>query len=125
MTEEAKLIVAALQTSCEENGSCPDCPVNYWCHAKNGVRLEDAAADLIESLSEQLEQVTRERDAAVNELVKLEYPIPCESDELGGSEYCEENCRFKYPQKECWLLYFRECGVEVANDAQKGSDAKS
>lgn len=72
-----------------------------------------AVADMIESLSKQLEQVTRERDAAINELVKLEYPIPCESDELGGSEYCEENCRFKYPQKECWLLYFRERGVEV------------
>lgn len=89
MTEEAKLIVAALRTSCEENGSCPDCPVNYWCHAKNGVRIEDDAADLIESLSaeneilnaaigqlgtiechrdmleHELEQVTRERDAAV------------------------------------------------------------
>lgn len=55
MIEEAKLIVAALRTSCEENGSCPDCPVNYWCHAKNGDRLEEAAADLIESLSAQLE----------------------------------------------------------------------
>ena len=58
MIEEVKLIVAALRTSCEENGSCPDCPVNYWCHAKNGVRLEDAAADLIETLSKQLDDQT-------------------------------------------------------------------
>lgn len=62
MIEEAKLIVAALRTSCEENGSCPDCPVNYWCHEKNGVRLEDDAADIIESLSAQLEQAEKERD---------------------------------------------------------------
>lgn len=62
MTEEAKRCVDALRTSCEENGSCPDCPVEFWCHSKNGVSLEDAAADLIESLSTQLEQVTRERD---------------------------------------------------------------
>ena len=62
MTEEARLIVAALRTSCEENGSCPDCTINYWCHAKNGERLEDAAADIIESLTAQLEQVEMERD---------------------------------------------------------------
>ena len=62
MTEEAKLIVAALRTSCEGSGSCPDCPVNYWCYAKNGDRLEDDAADIIESLSAQLEQVEKERD---------------------------------------------------------------
>lgn len=106
MTEEAKFCVK----------SCRD-----WYQAfanlgegeKRPVKELLTTADLIESLSEQLEHVTRERDAAVNELVKLEYPIPCESDELGGSEYCEENCRFKYPQKECWLLYFRERGVEV------------
>lgn len=62
MIEEAKQIVAALRTSCEENGSCPDCPVNYWCHAKNGDRLDDAAADIIESLLAQLEEVENERD---------------------------------------------------------------
>lgn len=62
MNEEAKQIVAALRTSCEENGSCPDCPINYWCQAKNGVRLEDDAADIIESLIAQLEQVEMERD---------------------------------------------------------------
>lgn len=67
------------------------------------------AADLIEDFSKDIEQVKRERDMAINELVRLEYPIPCESDELSGSEYCEEGCKFRNPQKECWLEYFRRC----------------
>lgn len=126
MTEEAKWCVEALRDNIN-NGFLLVGGFNGSVHASEIIHL-------IESLSAQLEQVemerdglnillaqaqamletrTKERDAAVNELVKLEYPIPCESDEFGGSEYCEENCRFKYPQKECWLLYLRELGAEV------------
>lgn len=82
MTDEARKCVEALRTSCEENGSCPDCPIYYWCYAKNGVRLEDTAADLIERLSamldlevadnnklrEELKQAKRERDAAIEDI---------------------------------------------------------
>lgn len=66
--------------------------------------------DTHEKMFLELCQVKRERDAAVDILVGFEYPIPCESDELGGSEYCEEHCTFKAPQKECWLKYFEVRG---------------
>ena len=39
--------------------------------------------------------------------------IPCESDELACSEYCENHCSFSTPQKECWMEYFRRRDVEV------------
>lgn len=54
----------------------------------------------------------RERDAAMDQLVKFEYPIPCESDELALSEYCEKHCSFRTPQKECWMEYFSRRGVQ-------------
>lgn len=173
MTEEAKLIVAALRTSCEENGSCPDCPVNYWCHAKNGVRIEDDAADLIESLSEQLEQtenklsellyyvtggrfsktdystddmrrfvddynqstcdecdkcdeleqVTRERDAAFRHIKRgCRACSACRygDDTPENNEVCDK-C---IPNPEGYSEWQWE-GVEVTNDAQKGSYAES
>ena len=67
MTEKAKRIVAALRVVCDER-SCEGCPCSDWCHKRKVNCLDDDAADLIESLSAQLEQVTRERDAAVKDM---------------------------------------------------------
>ena len=62
MTEEAKLIVETLHY-CEESGArCGGCPSGVLrCLSPSKI------ADLIESLSAQLDQVTRERDAAVRD----------------------------------------------------------
>ena len=57
MTDEAKLIVVALRASCSDYDDCHECPVKKWCHRSclNG-SLDDDAANLIESLSTELEQ---------------------------------------------------------------------
>lgn len=68
MTKEAKRIVAALRVVCDER-SCEDCPCYDWCHMRKVNCLDDAAANMIESLSAQLDQVTRERDAAVEDMI--------------------------------------------------------
>lgn len=70
MTEEAKRVVAGLRYcyrhihcySIKDGERCPDYDS---CQKKvaDNVSRNDALADLIESLSAQLEQVTRERDA--------------------------------------------------------------
>lgn len=62
MTEEAKRCVDALRVRCRERDTCDGCPKDDYCHYHGGESLNDFAAHLIESLSEQLEQVTRERD---------------------------------------------------------------
>lgn len=67
MTEEVRKCVEILRY-CEESGArCGGCPSGETngipnCHSQSHI------ADLIESLSAQLEQVTRERDAAVEDL---------------------------------------------------------
>ena len=58
MTEEAKQCVKALRF--KEDFECIECPIPAGNCDENC--MLDVAADLIESLSEQLDQVTRERD---------------------------------------------------------------
>ena len=66
MTEEVRKCVEILRY-CEESGArCGGCPSGETngipnCHSQSHI------ADLIESLSAQLDQVTRERDAAVED----------------------------------------------------------
>lgn len=60
MTDEAKKIVDALRCDIE-------CDY-YMLKRCAAYKLEKDAADLIERLSEELEQVKRERDAAVNDM---------------------------------------------------------
>ena len=67
MTEEERKLVATLRY-CDpfkdNNAKCSECPTDgKYCIKKNGTIIQ-ASADLIESLSAQLDQVTRERDAA-------------------------------------------------------------
>lgn len=89
---------------CAEYGDCSaGCPYNP---------IKDCGNDLYSDAIAYIQQLERERDAAVKILVGLEYPIPCESDELGGSEYCEEGCKYKSPQKQCWSEYFGRLGVQ-------------
>lgn len=68
MTEEARNIVEALHMCPDPKCICRDCPVYV---PGKLCQNELKAADLIESLSEQLEQVTRERDVAIGQLNQL------------------------------------------------------
>lgn len=66
MNEEAKLIVETLRY-CEESGArCGGCPSGVLRCLSPG-----KIADLIKSLSEQLEQVTQERDAYLKSIEGL------------------------------------------------------
>lgn len=106
MTKEAKRMVAALRVVCDER-SCEGCPCSDWCYKRKVNCLDDDAADLIESLSEQLDQVTRERDALVEEIAHY-----CGNCKYADNEYGEEPCP---PQAEysepCQNWQWR--GVEV------------
>ena len=101
MTEEARKTAKAMhQNECED---CVFNPTNLGCRwRKKGMYCDTAlhsAADLIESLSEQLEQVTKERDAAVED---LEAHRPCDACgyyELQG--YDCMNCR-RYTDRPMW-----------------------
>ena len=73
--------------------------------------VQSAAVDALAYI----QQLERERDAAVETVILLadeDCVIPCESDELACSEYCEKNCNFRTPPKECWMEYFRRRGVQ-------------
>ena len=72
MNEMAMRIVNALRVECGER-ACTACPCDDWCSGREVNCLDNDAADLIESLSAQLDQVTRERDAA--EINKFQYEI--------------------------------------------------
>lgn len=62
MTEEAKLIVDTLRY-CEESGArCGNCPSGHDERGIPNCHSQSVIADLIESLSAQLEQVEKERD---------------------------------------------------------------
>lgn len=96
MTEEAKRCVVALRTKCREEGSCDVCGKNSFCHVHGDEELSDLAADLIESLSAELEQVKRERDAAVEDLRKVclatEVCFCCKSRNTDYTEYVSNDC---------------------------------
>ena len=112
MTKEAKRIVAALRVVCDER-SCEGCPCSDWCHKRKVNCLDVDAADLIESLSAQLEQVTRERDAAVKDLGDVCRMI--------GVCCCCKNQDGEYDSNDC-MDCIHGCnwqwrGVEVDSDA--------
>lgn len=85
MNKEARRIVEALRF--KEDFECIECPIPAGNCEENC--LLDVAADLIESLSAQLDQVTRERDAAVKDL-KLWYCFSCNNK---STPYCQECTR--------------------------------
>ena len=107
MTEMAMRIVNALRVECGER-TCTACPCDDWCSGREVNCLENDAADLIESMSEQLEKVTRERDAAVSDFTEFaniaaicvfckdfEFDKPC------GKDISREDCwRWRGVEKE-------------------------
>lgn len=97
MSEEAKRIIEVM----EMLNKCRDTPC-YKCKMLNfkgekACDIEDvvyqSAIDLIESLSEQLEQVTRERDAAIEELSYARKCSICKKHlSEGGDCYGNHKC---------------------------------
>lgn len=124
MTEEAKRCVDALRVRCRERDTCDGCPKDDYCHYHGNESLNDFAAYLIESLSEQLEQVTRERDAAIRDFTEvMKYSENCMFCKYLSGTDDEIDCNKPkiMPCENCWQWR----GVEVTDDAQKGSDAES
>lgn len=130
MTDEAKRCVEHLRNNAEFQW-CSDCYISDGCgdaYKANCYFLR--IADLIESLSAELEQVKqerdglnimytnasssarthkRERDETLDMIAEFGTDHPC--DEFSLSEYCE-NCRYDSPQRECWLRYIQHRLVE-------------
>ena len=78
MTDDVKLVVETLRY-CEESGArCGNCPSGFNDKGVPNCHSQSAIADLIESLTAELEQVKRERDAAVEDLRCSARCIYCE-----------------------------------------------
>ena len=118
MTEEAKKIVEAIKEAFEVL-SAMELPTEE--------QKIEITRDSAMTLIAELEQVTRERDALLDELKG-------ECDVCANRKDCTApKCR-RSTHKECDECPCRTCiidtnwkweGVEATNDAQKGSDAKS
>ena len=93
MTEEAKLIVNTLR-ECAVATQCSKCVV--FCG--NSECLFTAAANMIESLSAELEQVKRERDAAVEDLKDFCSCHHCQHYKRD----CNDKCYFVTGLKPDW-----------------------
>ena len=89
MMDDVKLTVDTL-SYCEESGArCGDCPSGADEKGVPHCCSQVQIADLIESLAAELEQVKRERDAAVNDL-KLWHCFSCNNK---STPYCQECSR--------------------------------
>ena len=91
MTEEAKKIAKSMHF--EECEDCAFNPTRLGCRWRREGKYCDTNlhlyADLIESLCAELERVTRERDAAVED---LEILSDCETCLHNNDEACEHCC---------------------------------
>lgn len=97
MTEDVRGFIQKLRQK-----ACADCVfyVNDWCrHLKKDSHCEDntehEAADMIEQLTAELEQVKRERDAAVNDI-----PKDCGNCRKNFSNRTHQQCE-KWPCGKC------------------------
>lgn len=109
MTEEVRKCVEILRYCEESGGCCGGCPSGKT----NGIPnccSQSHIADLIESLSAQLDQVTRERDAAVEDVKKAAITL-CD---VCGNHHTELGCSGnegeEYTVMACTMFKWR--GVE-------------
>lgn len=94
MTEDVKQAIAILR-HCEESGAhCGECPSGKDENGIPNCYSMSAIADLIEQLTAELEQVKRERDAAVRDVKSL-----CATNYFSG-DYCEY-CKYNEPDGQC------------------------
>lgn len=114
MNEEVKFRIAVLRWA-HFHEDCTDandtCPAYDECFRFNSVLCDlRTAADLIESLSAQLEKVTRERDAAVN---MLKEHAACDDCKRFGEVKCPEKDSFF----DCIFCSNEEC---ICNNCENG-----
>ena len=71
---------------------------------ENGIAkiTEQALDSLICELNEYAERQKCENCKILELLIDMEIPTICE-DDYNDCEYCEQNCNFKAPTKECYL----------------------
>lgn len=94
MTDEAKRLIKAMRTRCAEQSDCNNCPKWDYCIVDGDHVMRNKAADLIESLAAELEQVKRERDAAIEDLETMgEYRPYCDVCLYKDSDATNEPCR--------------------------------
>ena len=62
MTDKLIALVEALRARCSEQADCNECPKRDYCQYDGIHAMCNKAADLIESLAAELEQVKQERD---------------------------------------------------------------
>lgn len=95
MTEEAKLIEVNQAIEYLREDACGSCIFNSFIGECTSILecRDRKAADLIESLSAELEQVKQERDAAVKDL--RTFTEPCRAcAHVGSNDICHE-CGFE------------------------------
>lgn len=122
---DAADLIESLSKQCDDQNE-----MLHWAYGilkKLDKGLEEHGFDSFEEVYAQLEQVTREQDALLDE-------VRGECDVCANKKDCTApKCR-KSQHKECEECPCRTCiidtnwkweGVEATNDAQKGSDAKS
>ena len=119
MTEEANVCLDTLRKAAHIGSSfdCHDCPAYTACPTGtagwNNECIFDTAADLIESLSADLEQVKRERDAAVE---ALQDSVLCEECEHYEKSMQEEPCNACMKSPYCFKPNWRWRGVKEEKD---------
>lgn len=100
MTEDVKRIIAGLRF-CAHAFNCYDCPAtDDLCNMND--ELQDKAADLIEQLTAELEQVRRERDAAVRDLSVHDHCALCKHYDC---RIDDSPCRECLDSKKAWALW--------------------
>ena len=66
-------------------------------------RAEEECETLGEAYDEGYQQGRAELEPLINLLVSMETDIICE--EMSTTDYCEQNCKYDCPQKDCYLRY--------------------
>ena len=102
MTEEVRKCVEILRYCDESGGCCGGCPSGKTNGIPNCYSISHIA-DLIESLSAQLDQVTRERDAAVRMLDGECHA--CTHNSCGEPSREKEVCRTCLNNEDAWWGY--------------------
>jgi len=75
----------------------------------NSVDLSiEVAKEILDLLKEQEKTSCNEKmlDKLFQLLADMEIDMPCE-EMSGYTDYCEENCVYSCPQKECWLYFLK------------------
>lgn len=121
-------LIESLSKQCDDQNE-----MLHWAYGilkKLDKGLEEHGFDSFEEVYAQLEQVTRERDAAIRDIDEAAPCFACIRFERNGGDcigahVCIDDILQDALGGKYADYYWQWRGVEVTNDAQKGSDAKS